>query len=200
MTWIGNHEEDLLAFDTGPGNGLIDDWVRETQGLSFDEGGKIAAHGQVDENLLKRWLSHPFFSQKPPKSLDRKMFRSCIEDVRALSFENGVATLTAFTAHSFAQALQYLPEKPFLWVIAGGGAHNQTLLTMIQKKVDGEIKKASEIGWNSDALEAQAFGFLAVRCLHYLPISFPTTTGVPYFLSGGKIVKPTGLPRHSLLQ
>lgn len=190
LTWIGHQEKDLLAFDTGPGNGLIDDWVRENTTLSWDEEGKIAAHGQVNETLLKRWLSHPFFAQKPPKSLDRKTFQACIEDIKNMPFEDGVATLTAFTALSFKKALEHLPEKPLLWIVAGGGTHNPTLLQMSQQHIESDIKKASELGWDNDALEAQAFAFLAARSVNNLPLSFPGTTGVPYPLVGGRICNP----------
>ncbi len=190
LTWMGHQEEDLLAFDTGPGNGLIDDWIRENTNLSWDEEGKIAAQGQVNEPLLKRWLSHPFFTQKAPKSLDRKTFQPCIEDVKLLPFEDGVATLTAFTAMSFKKAVAHLPEKPLFWIVAGGGTHNLTLLQMTQKYLESDVKKASELGWDNDALEAQAFSFLAVRSVKDLPLSFPGTTGVPFPLTGGRICKP----------
>lgn len=190
MTWIGHQEEDLLAFDTGPGNGLIDDLVRENTELSWDEEGKIAAQGRADEPLLMKWTSHPFFSQKPPKSLDRQAFQACFQEVRNLPFKDGVATLTAFTAMTLKKASQHLPKKPRLWVVAGGGSHNTTLLKMIEKYLGAPLHKASDFGWDSDALEAQAFAFLAVRSINNLPLSFPGTTGVPYPLGGGKICYP----------
>lgn len=190
ITWIGEKEDDLLGFDTGPGNGLIDDWVRQNTDLPWDEEGKIGSRGQVNTRLVEYWLTHPYFSQKPPKSLDRKTFQSCIEDIRSLPFENGVATLTAFTATSLKKSLDHLPMKPSLWIVGGGGAHNPTLLTMCKEGLGINIKKASEMEWSNDALEAQAFGFLAVRSLNQLPLSFPGTTGVPYALSGGTFCKP----------
>lgn len=190
ITWIGARENELLAFDTGPGNGLIDDWVRENTDLPWDEGGKIAAGGQVNHELLTHWLSHSYFTQKPPKSLDRKTFHSCLEDVLSLSFADGVATLTALTAASLEKALDHLPEKPCRWVVAGGGAHNATLLKMIEEKLKTPIQKANALGWAGDALEAQAFAFLAVRAFRNLPLTFPGTTSVPYPLSGGRICKP----------
>jgi len=190
ITWIGEQEKDLLGFDTGPGNGLIDDWIREKTDLSWDEDGKIAAQGQVNESLLERWFSHPFFSRKPPKSLDRKTFQDCIKDIKNLPFEDGIATLTAFTAMSFKKALNHLPKKPLLWIVAGGGAHNLTLLKMAEKYLESEVKKSAELGWNNDALEAQAFAFLAVRSINNYPLSFPGTTGVPAPLTGGRICNP----------
>lgn len=190
LTWIGHQEKDLLAFDTGPGNGLIDDCVRENTDQPWDEDGKIAARGQVNEILLNGWLTHPFFSQKPPKSLDRKTFQTCLTDIKNLPFEDGVATLTAFTAISLEKALEYLPEKPLLWIMSGGGTHNSILLKMSQEKLGGDMKKASELGWNNDALEAQAFAFLAARSVNNLPLSFPNTTGAPYPLGGGRLCNP----------
>ena len=190
ITWIGAHKDELLAFDTGPGNGLIDDWVMANTDLPWDEGGKIAAKGNVNNEVLARWLSHLYFAQKPPKSLDRGTFRACLEDVASLPFEDGVATLTAFTAASIAKTLEYLPEAPSLWLVAGGGAHNPTLLKMMEERVKTPVHKASEKGWDGDALEAQAFGFLAVRSLRGWPLSLPGTTGVPYPLTGGRVCKP----------
>jgi len=190
VTWIGAEEGEMLAFDTGPGNGLIDDWVRENRGLSWDEGGKIAAMGQVNGTILTQWLSHPYFTQEPPKALDRKTFVDCLEDVRSLPFEDGVATLTAFTVACLEKATEHFPQKPLLWLVAGGGAHNPTLLQMIEERLNAQVKKASDKGWNGDALEAQAFGFLAVRSLRNLPLTFPGTTGAPAPLSGGRVSRP----------
>jgi len=186
VTWLGSSEDDLLAFDTGPGNGLIDDWVFQHKGLAWDENGAFAAAGMIDEELLKRWLSLPYFDQKPPKSLDRKTFQTCLEDVSSMSFEDGVATLTAFTAAAIVQGMSYFPVKPKLWIVAGGGAHNQTLMTMMKTRIATPVKMASELNWYNDALEAQAFGYLAVRSVRGLPLSLPGTTGVPYPLSGGR--------------
>jgi len=185
ITWIG---KELLAFDTGPGNGLMDDWIRKYTDLLWDEEGKIAVTGQVNEEILQKWLMHPYFHQKPPKSLDRNTFKDCLTDISEISFENGVATLTAFTAASIEKAWSYFPEKPRLLLVAGGGAYNSTLLTMIEDRVKCPLMKASDKGWNADALEAQAFGFLAVRSLRSLPLSFPGTTGVPYPLTGGRVL------------
>ena len=190
LTWIGAHEEELLAFDIGPGNGLIDDWVRDNTNLPWDEGGKIASKGTVNEALITQWLSHPYFAHTPPKSLDRKTFHLYLEDIKSLPFEDGVATLTAFTAASLAKAFEYLPQRPSLCLVAGGGAHNPTLLKMIRKRHDGPFQKTSDYGWDGDALEAQAFGFLAVRSLKNLPLTFPGTTGVPCPLTGGRVCRP----------
>lgn len=198
LTWIGREEDDLIAFDTGPGNGLIDDWVREHTGLPWDEGGKIAALGRVSEKLLAHWLSHSYFIQPSPKALDRKTFKTCLDDLESLSFEDGVATLTAFTAATFEKALSHFPEPPSSWFVAGGGAHNTTLIKMMMDQLNVPIKKACDQGWNGDALEAQAFAFLAVRSLKNLPLSLPGTTGVPYPLTGGRLCEPLVAQRIKL--
>lgn len=187
VTWIGEEENDLVAFDTGPGNGLIDDWVREHTSLPWDEGGVIAARGCVNEHLLERWISHPYFSQPAPKALDRKTFKVFLEDIQKLPFDDGVATLTALTAKSIEKALHHFPQAPLAWFVAGGGAHNPTLLKMIMKRSNVLVKMAADQGWNGDAIEAQAFAYLAVRSLKNLPLSLPGTTGVPFPLSGGRL-------------
>jgi anhydro-N-acetylmuramic acid kinase len=190
VTWIGQRHEDLLAFDTGPGNGLMDDWVRKNTGLPWDVNGEIAAQGHVQHDLVTKWISHPYFSAKPPKALDRETFKACLEDIQSLRFEDGAATLTAFTVATVAQALKTFPKAPSLWLICGGGAHNKTLLNMIEEKVQAPTQKVSAQNWDGDALEAQAFGYLAVRSLRGLPLSFPGTTGVPYPMTGGRITQP----------
>lgn len=187
VTYIGVHEIDLVGFDTGPGNGLIDDWVRKNTDLPWDQDGRIASQGSVHEDLVVKWLSHPYFSRKPPKALDRQTFQSCLEDVKSLSFQDGVATLTAFTVASLEKALSHLPQTPVQWLVTGGGAHNITLLKMMENRLQAPIGKAIDQGWNGDALEAQAFGYLAVRSLRNLPLTFPQTTGVPYPLCGGRL-------------
>ena len=190
VTWIGARENEILAFDTGPGNGLIDDWVRANTDFPWDEGGKIASKGRVNEKLLARWLSHAYFAQKPPKSLDRKTFKAFLDDVKFLPFEDGVATLTAFTVACLEKAQEHFPQKSSLWLVAGGGAHNPTLLKMMKERLNTLVQKAADKGWDGDALEAQAFGFLAVRSLKGLPLTFPGTTGVPTPLSGGRVCRP----------
>jgi len=187
VTWLGEKNSDILAFDTGPGNALMDDWVRNYCDIPWDEDGKIAAKGTVHEDIVRKWLSYPYFSQTLPKSLDRQCFHSSLADVAEIPFEDALATLTAFTAATLQKALHFFPEEPKLWVISGGGAHNTTLIRMIREGVRGEVKRASELGLNGDALEAQAFAFLAVRSLRKYPLTFPGTTGVARPLTGGRL-------------
>ena len=179
---------DPIAFDTGPGNAPIDDLMRAWNGQTFDAEGGFAAKGKADENIVAQILSHPFFAKAPPKSLDRAAFARLPLD--NLSFEDAAATATAVVAASIAQAIALLPKKPAMLIVAGGGARNATLLDMLRARTRVPVKTANEIGWMGDALEAQAFAFLAIRTLKGLPITFPTTTGVAKSLTGGVTVRP----------
>jgi anhydro-N-acetylmuramic acid kinase len=174
---------DLLAFDTGPGNALIDDWMRERTGRALDDGGRTAARGRPDGALLAWLLTHPFFARRPPKSLDRNWFSHKLAG--QLSTEDGAATLTAFTAQAVARAVDHAPEPPSRWIVAGGGARNGELMRLLNYHLRAEITTADAIGWSSAYLEAQAFAYLAVLSLNGLPITFPATTGVKEPLTGG---------------
>lgn len=181
-------EADPIACDTGPANALIDDFMKERAGEAFDREGAAAAAGTVDEAALERLLRHGFFRLPPPKSLDRNAFRNWVAEQAGLddmSIEDGAATLTALTAASVAAVVSLLPRAPRSVIAAGGGAHNPTLLRMLAERLGIEVASADAVGWSADFLEAQAFGFLAVRSLKGLPLSFPTTTGVPRPMPGG---------------
>jgi anhydro-N-acetylmuramic acid kinase len=174
-----------IAFDTGPGNALIDDMMLARAGEKMDCGGGTAAAGRANAAALAELLAHPYFTAPPPKSLDRNAFSSAA--VAALPLEDAVATLTAFTAHSIVRALEHLPKAPRLAILAGGGAHNLTLRWQLMQLLPCGLALAETLGWSGDALEAQAFAYLAVRRLKNLPITFPTTTGVAEPLPGGLI-------------
>jgi anhydro-N-acetylmuramic acid kinase len=181
-------DDQLLAFDTGPGNALLDDWVREQAGKPFDEGGAIAARGKPDEGLLAWLLVHPYFQKEPPKSLDRNWFSHRM--VAHLSLEDGAATLAAFTVSAISRAVEFADEAPKRWIVAGGGAGNAELLRLLREKLKAEIITADHVGWSSSHLEAQAFAYLATRSLKGLPITFPTTTGVCEAMTGGVVARP----------
>ena len=178
----------VIAFDTGPGNALIDEWMQEREGKNLDDGGRTAARGRPDEPLLAWLLTHPFFFRKPPKSLDRNWFSHKLAG--QLSTEDGAATLTAFTARAVARALDHAPEIPTRWIVAGGGARNGELVRLLNYHLRSEITTADAIGWSSAYLEAQAFAFLAVRSQKGLPITFPATTGVREPITGGSLALP----------
>ncbi len=187
ITWIGP-DGALVAFDTGPANGLIDSWVEAETGARFDEGGALAASGRVNEAVLTAMLDHPFFAQPAPKSLDRNDFT--IQPARGLASADGAATLTAFTAAAVAEAVALLPERPAQLLVAGGGRHNPTMLAMIAERTGLTPQPVDALGWNGDAMEAEGFAYMAVRTLKGLPISFPGTTGAPQPLAGGVIHRP----------
>ena len=186
VTWIGRAGE-LLAFDTGPGNAMIDDWMQQRCGLPRDEDGALAAKGHVHDDYVTQYLRHSYFGSPPPKSLDRNAFP--LELVDRLSPADGAATLTAFTAASIAGARAHFPEQPQLWVISGGGRRNKTLMAMIAGLVDAAVAPAEAAGMDGDAVEAEAWAYLAARSLEGLPITFPGTTGVPRPLRGGVLAK-----------
>jgi anhydro-N-acetylmuramic acid kinase len=174
-----------IAFDTGPGNALIDDMMWARAGEKMDTGGATAASGKVDHAALIDLLAHPYFAAPPPKSLDRNAFSSA--RVAALPLPDAIATLTAFTARSITRALDHLPQEPKLMVLSGGGARNLTLRWHLMQTLPCGLVPAERLGWSADAMEAQAFAYLAVRRLKNLPITFPTTTGVAEPLPGGVI-------------
>jgi len=187
VTWIGPDGE-LLAFDTGPGNGPIDDWCARRAGQRCDTDGELAAAGNVDRARVERFAEHRFFAKAPPKSLDRGDFNDGWAE--GLSVVDGAATLTRGTARAVALAARHFPAPVSQWVICGGGARNPTLLRAIAEETAARVVTAEDLGWDGDALEAQAFAFLAVRSLRRLPLTFPGTTGVPLPMTGGRISSP----------
>jgi anhydro-N-acetylmuramic acid kinase len=179
----------LIACDTGPGNALLDDHMIRTMSQPFDCEGRTAAQGVVDVAWVVRALEHPFFALPPPKSLDRNDFASL--RLGNVSPADGAATLTAFTAEAIARIVPLLPKTPRSWIVAGGGARNLTLLRMLRERLfPATVDAADVLGWSADAIEAQAFGFLAARGLKGLPLSYPATTGVPIPMTGGVIARP----------
>jgi anhydro-N-acetylmuramic acid kinase len=179
---------DPIAFDTGPGNAPIDELVLARTGKRFDRDGVLASQGSVHEEAVTKLLTDPYFSRKPPKSLDRAQFAKL--DLDALSLEDAVATATAAVAATIARAVEHLPRPPATWIVAGGGARNRSLMKMLRERLRSSVQVAEAVGWSSDALEAQAFAFLAVRSLKGLPLTFPTTTGVAQPMTGGVLARP----------
>jgi anhydro-N-acetylmuramic acid kinase len=187
VTYVADNGE-LIAFDTGPGNAAIDDWAFAHIGEPVDRDGKLAHAGRVDEAMLARMLEHPAFTLPPPKSLDRLDFP--MSAVTGLSAADGAATLTAFTAAAIARAQEHLPQTPKMWIICGGGRHNPVLMEALRARLPGKVLAAEEVGWRGDFLEAEAFAYLAMRSVQGLPLSVPSTTGVPYPLTGGVLHRP----------
>ncbi len=189
VTWI-SPDGGLIAFDTGPGNALIDDWVRAQEGLAMDEGGKLAHQGTVNQAALDALMDNPYFDLPYPKSLDREDFD--IAPVAELSTADGAATLVAFTVASIDAAVHQFPALPNRWLVCGGGRHNPALMAALRGLLPQPVEPAEMAGWQGDALEAQAFAYLAVRSLQGLPLSLPGTTGVDQPTTGGVLHRPDG--------
>lgn len=193
VTWIGEGEA-LQAFDTGPGCALLDEWAERHTGQRFDANGALAREGRPDEAVLAAWLREPYFARRPPKSLDRRSFT--LAPVAALSPAAGAATLAAFTARAAARAVRHFPAPAGRWLVTGGGRRNPAIMEMLAKCLRGVSVEPVEVaGWQGDALEAQAFGYLAVRSLKGLPLSLPQTTGVARPVSGGAVHRAGGRSR-----
>ena len=176
----------LIAFDTGPANGPIDEWVEGHGRGTHDFGGTLAKTGTADEALLEQLLQHHWFSEAPPKSLDRYDFSAAM--VKGMSVEDGAATLTEFSARAVAAGIAQLPEIPSRVIACGGGRHNPALMDALARALPCAVLSAEEAGWRGDSIEAEAFAFLAARTARGLPISWPGTTGVPEPMTGGIVL------------
>jgi len=180
----------VLAFDTGPANALMDDFARSRTGLACDYGGALAGLGQVDAAILAAFMEHPFFSQTPPKSLDRNTFGDLVTSVAGLSDSDGLATLAAATVASVDAAFRFAPRKAEKVLVAGGGRKNAHLMQTLSHRLDPPVTSVDENGMDGDMLEAQAFAYLAVRAKNGFTLSAPGSTGVPQALSGGRLSPP----------
>jgi anhydro-N-acetylmuramic acid kinase len=191
VTWIGA-DGLLLAFDTGPANGPLDDWARRSTGEPYDRDGRLALAGQADGGVLAPLMTHPWLAEPPPKSLDRLDFDRALKEAGAgaLSPEDGAATLVAFCAICVAAAARHFPAPPLQWLVAGGGRRNPAMIRALGAALAEPVRAVEVAGWNGDALEAQAFGVLAARVWRGLPLTFPGTTGAPGPWPGGRLVGP----------
>ncbi|WP_435168282.1 anhydro-N-acetylmuramic acid kinase [Falsirhodobacter sp. 1013] len=193
ITWVdprkASPEEEgaLLAFDTGPANAPVNDLVAARRGWAQDNGGQLAATGQVDEAVLEAFVGHDYISRLPPKSLDRNDFQAVMDRVAHLSDADACATLTALIAATVAAGLPHLPVPVSRILVTGGGRHNATLMQMLAARTGLDVHPVEAVGLDGDMLEAQAFAFLAVRVARGLPISAPMTTGVPRAIAGGRL-------------
>jgi anhydro-N-acetylmuramic acid kinase len=184
--WTGG--DDIAAFDTGPGNGMIDLLVQARGAGRFDAGGKYASVGRVDEGVVRALLAHPYFQAPPPKSLDR--FDFSLEPLEALQLEDAAATLVAFTAEAVKAGFDMMGATPTEVIVCGGGRHNPEIMKALIERLPMPVKTAEDHGWRGDSIEAEAFAYLAARTFRGLPISFPKTTGVATPMAGGRIVRP----------
>jgi anhydro-N-acetylmuramic acid kinase len=187
VTWIGEGADDILAFDTGPGNALIDDWARRHTGQAADYDGALAGAGRTSAAHVARFLDHPYFARRPPKSLDRDDFHDWLPE--GLGPADGAATLTEMTAAAVAAASRHFPAPARVWLVCGGGRHNPALMTVLARRLGAPVRPVEAAGWDGDALEAQAFAYLAVRSIRGLPLSLPATTGAPHPVCGGRLFR-----------
>jgi anhydro-N-acetylmuramic acid kinase len=190
VTWLaGPRPEDrLIAFDCGPGNALLDDWMARTLGQPMDRDGALARTGRVRRDVLARLLDDVFFAQVPPKSLDRDAFS--LAPLGGLSPADGAATLAAFTAAGVARACEYFPELPRRWLVCGGGRRNPALMAALAERLEAPVEPVETLGWRGDFLEAECFAYLAARARANLPLSLPQTTGAAKPTLGGRVSLP----------
>jgi anhydro-N-acetylmuramic acid kinase len=184
VTYLGPQGE-IIAFDTGPANALIDDFLILRRGLAFDEDGALGATGRVGSAALAALMGDPYFDRPAPKSLDRNHFNAAAACVERLGDADGAATLAAFTVESTAAALKHVPQAPARWLVGGGGRHNPNLMRRLGQRLQVKVEPVEAIGFDGDSIEAQCFAYCALRSRRSLPISFPTTTGAPKPMTGG---------------
>ncbi|MEM7544417.1 MAG: anhydro-N-acetylmuramic acid kinase [Pseudomonadota bacterium] len=197
VTWVDptaerpEAEDALLAFDTGPGNALLNDWMARRGDAPIDRDGAVAAAGAVD------WMSvhgsnfaSAYLARTPPKSLDRNSFAQMLEIVKDLSLQDGAATLTALTAACIAGSTRHMPRPPSRWLICGGGRKNPAMMAMLAEELQVPVDPVEAVGLDGDLLEAQAFAYLAVRAARDLPLSAPGTTGCGRAVTGGRLSYP----------
>lgn len=196
VTWVDPSAEApelpgaLLAFDTGPGNALIDDFIRARRGQACDTGGELALSGRVDEEVVRAALDSPYLRRNPPKSLDRNEFHDVLSRVEHLSDADGAATLAAVTAACVASAALHFPQPVGRWLVCGGGRRNAAIMSMLARRSNTSVEAVETVGLDGDMLEAHAFAYLAERVRRGLPTSSPTTTGARLPVCGGRMSTP----------
>jgi anhydro-N-acetylmuramic acid kinase len=185
VTYLGSNGE-IVAFDTGPANALIDDFILRRREVALDENGALAEAGRVHPQRLAAMMGDPYFGRPPPKSLDRNHFAGATALIEDLSDADGAATLGAFTVEATAAALGHVAEAPRRWLVGGGGRRNPFLMRRLRDRLGVTVEPVEAIGFDGDAIEAQCFAYLALRSRLGAPLSFPTTTGAPKPITGGR--------------
>ena len=191
VTFIGQNGE-LMAFDAGPGNAALNEWVNRHGAMTMDYNGRLGIMGHINEDVLASMMKHKFLALQPPKAADHQTFRDKLEHLEGLSLEDGAATVTAFITQAIAQAISdFIPLEPKKIIICGGGAKNPTIMRFLRQRIANiEVVPAEECGFDSMGIEAQAFAFLAARRLNRMPTSYPFTTGAIQEVYGGEIFEP----------
>ena len=184
---IIDFDNHMFSYDIGPGNCLIDQWIRSRSKNKYDKDGKIAKSGKVKTTILNQALEN-FYNTNQQKSYDIKDFD--LSFVRGLSLKDGAATLTEYTSEILLEQLKISHDGPEENIIlSGGGRKNEFLVKKIENKINIPLKLIDDFGIDGDFIESQAFAYLAIRSYHNLPISFPETTGVSKPCLGGVLIK-----------
>ena len=188
LTYL-NKDEEMVSFDSGPGNCLIDRilQLKSEDKVQFDKDGMIAFTGNIDKNILDSYLSDPYYELSPPKSLDINDFN--LNPLRDLSLKDSVATLSELTSLTIVNALSFFSSKPIEIILCGGGRKNKFIFDRIKKLSNITISNIDDYKINGDFIESQAFAYLAIRSLFKKPISFPKTTGATKPITGGDIIE-----------
>ena len=187
VAYHGEDESEILAFDTGPGGALLNDFVNQKTGALYDTDGILSGKGKVNEAVVAHYMAQDFFSKTPPKSLDRNNFT--LTDLPGMSLEDGAATLAEITVQAVALGSQHFPQPVKAWYVTGGGRYNKHMMKRLSELLQSPVHQIEKLGANGDALEAQAFAYLAMRSLKKLPLSLPTTTGVSRPVTGGALYR-----------
>ena len=193
LTWVDARlppERGLLAFDTGPANAPLNDFMLKTTGQAYDADGALAASGRVDTQVVATFLQQPYFSRPAPKSLDRDSFGDMAGLVAQLSAADSAATLTAICVAAVVAGLPLMPVQPKQMWISGGGRKNCEMMRQLAVNLPMKVVDIDDIGLDGDMLEAQAFAYLAARVARGLPTSFPATTATKAPLCGGRLSLP----------
>jgi anhydro-N-acetylmuramic acid kinase len=208
LTVVGSKTDDMLGFDTGPANGLIDRYVKEKAGIALDRDSHLAERGTVSEKAVEALVQRSillkdgrnYLDIQPPKSLDIRDYTFTVPEFQELSLEDGCATLNAFTAECVALGTSWIVkagfEIPSKWVLCGGGAYSPHLRSQLVQRLRNIIPdklallSADDVGWSAQGMEAELFAYLAVRSVKDLPLTFPGTTGVKEPTRGGRLYHP----------
>ena len=178
-------KDQIAARDIGPGNVLIDEFLKKTKGINYDENGKIALSGNINFDLINQFYEHEFYNVRNKHSYDRKEFDFGF--IKGLEFEDAVATLTYFTALIISDNLKKSFNDEIEIILCGGGRKNNTLIKHLKNLLINKILFIDEFNINGDFIEAQAFGYLAVRSYMNRPLTYPSTTNVKNPVTGGEI-------------
>lgn len=184
--WDG---EKLIGFDTGPGNALMDNYIREISDNYFDDKGILASQGIPDKQILKKFINHDYFKKIPPKSLDKNTFIDFYNYLLSekMTPPDTMATLALFTLEAIFISLKFLPNKIKSVLVTGGGYKNKFLMSLLKEKINANFVQEKDTDVDFNYLESELIAFLSARSIYNLPFTFPSTTGVKKPSSGGKV-------------